>query len=137
MINCSFFIPICTLQHSPFTVVKQGTRIVIWSQRPCVKQKRAWDRLRWQKIMDATVNFLAPETGLVLHQSIIHSENTSVYVCVCVSELILKKKPQKKQNCNTSMRYSRHSWNTSRMRVNVEYDGGVPHRQDASQCNIW
>lgn len=41
----SFFLnPICILQHSPFTVVKQGTRIVVWSQRPCVKQKRACGR---------------------------------------------------------------------------------------------
>lgn len=39
-----FSSPSVLYKHSPFTVVKQGTRIVMWSRRPCVKQERASDR---------------------------------------------------------------------------------------------
>lgn len=117
MINCSFFFlsPSVLYKHSPFTVVKQGTRIVIWSRRPCLKQERTSDQPT-----QVTGSHGCNSEGFVSWNRVSLTPKHYTqwkYVCVrvCMSSLI------KELNFNVSMGYSRHSWYTSRMKVHVEF----------------
>lgn len=110
-----FSSPSVLYKHSPFTVVKQGTRIVMWSRRPCVKQERASDRptqVTGSHECDSDVFISWNRINLTPKH---YTQWEYVFVWVCVSSLV------KELNFNISMGYSRHSWYTSRMKVHVGF----------------